>query len=156
MADKPSDREKFHDRMDVRDPERVIGTSADGKPIFLDLRELIASPSDHEERRHKTAESRKDSKIDQLARLALSNAELLVFRVFWKSTDDEGKKLFYDRDVRGLWELMTKGGMEVVQDGLTTVVKGRGKVLETMTFKVEESIREQVARRINEIVRSEV
>lgn len=150
MADKPN---KFHAKMDIRNPERVIGGTPDGKPIWIDVRELIPTPEESEERWANTLEGRKKTMIDKLARLVLHNAALFIEQTFFNIADKRGRDLYSDNNSRGAFEYALENGIETIQDGLTTVVKVRGKIIRDMTAGITEPLREAVANRVNELVK---
>lgn len=144
---------KWHEKIDVRNPERKIGETKDGEPIWLDLRELIASPDEREETKSKTLENRRLATIDTAAKLVLHNASLFIEETFLVIADDTGKRLYADGNAKGAFDYAVQNGVETIQDGLKTIIKVRGKIIREMTAKVAEPWRDRIARRVNELVK---
>lgn len=144
---------KWHEKIDVRNPERKIGETKDGKPIWLDLRELIASPDEREETKSKTLENRRLATIDTAAKLVLHNASLFIEETFLAIADDTGKRLYADGNAKGAFDYAVQNGVETIQDGLKTIIKVRGKIIREMTAKVAEPWRDRIAARVNELVK---
>jgi hypothetical protein len=151
MSDKAS---KFHQKIKTHgDPEKQIGTTADGKPVFIDVRELIASPDEEAERWTKTLDSRKASLVDAMANMVLENAARFIEQTYWNIVPETGKKLYATGDPRDAFEYAQSCGIEAMQDGLTTVVKHKGEVLRLMTADVSPVLRDQVSQRVTELVK---
>lgn len=153
MSDRPQKLSKFHKKIDIPNPERQIGTTRDGKPVWLDIRELIATPEEKAERQQKTVENRITATVDTAAKLVLKNAALFIEQTFWNIADDTGKRLYADGNAKGAFDYAVQNGVETIQDGLKTIIKVRGKIIREMTAKVAEPWRDRIAQRVNELVK---
>lgn len=141
---------KWHKKQEMRDPEMRIGTTPEGQPIFMDLRELIASPSENEERMQLTVEQRIRNKIEKAALMVIENAGRFVEQTFLNITPNS---VCNADDPRELTDYAKRTGFQAIQDGLKTVCKSGGKVIREMNAKVPKGFEEQIANRVDALVR---
>jgi hypothetical protein len=141
---------EWHKKLDVRNPERRVGTTADGQPIWMDLRELIASPAENEERMSTTYDFRVKAEIDKAARIVLRNAAIFIEQTFNNITP---KSVMDSSNPGSFLEYAHKQGFAAVQDGLKTVCKVGGKVIREMDANVPPKWAESIARKVNEFVK---
>lgn len=147
--------DNFHKKIKTHgDPEKQIGTTPDGKPIWMDMREMIASPDEDAERWAKTLESRKAAAIDQIAKLVLYNASLFIEETFFNIASNSGKQLLAAGDGQGAFQYAVENGISVIQDGTRTVIKHRGTVIREIVAKIPLNLQEPVAARVNAIVKT--
>lgn len=125
-----------------------IGTTADGKPIWTDPKDLIPTPDEKLEQRHNMDASRFDGNVDKIVAVILVNAQRFVAETVIQTADENGLRLLHNTDQKGAVEWFVKAGYSAIQDGLTTVVKVKGKVIRSMTASVDARFRDAVAKRI--------
>lgn len=135
-----------------KDPVQ-IGTTPDGQPIHLDLKELIPTPDENLERWAKTQAQRRLNLINGVAYLVLKNATLFIEQTFWNTASQTGQRVYESGNAFAAFTWASQNGYEAIQDGLRTVVKKNGKIISSMDAKLSESLRDDVARRVNELVK---
>lgn len=151
MADKFDER--WREKLPVPEPERQIGETADGKPIFVDLRELIASPSEEDQRWSTTLDNRRAALVEKCAQLVLKNAALFIEHTFWRTANRTGQRLYESGNAQAAFAWASANGYEAIQDGLKTVVKHNGKVIRDMHANISQSLAPLVSKRVMELVK---
>jgi hypothetical protein len=146
MSDKPP-------KLIVPNDPVQIGTTADGQPIHLDLRELIPTPDEHAERWAKTLDGRRAKLINDVALLVLKNAALFIEQTFWNTANQTGKRLYESGNAEAAFAWANSNGYEAIQDGLRTVVKHNGKVIRDMHANISESLAPAVAEQVSKIIK---
>lgn len=144
----------WHKKQDIPDPERRIGTTPDGKPIFIDLRELLTSPEEHQERWDATLDKRQKAVVEKMASDVLQNAAIFIEDTFLAVSNRSGKERYMDGNAQAAFSSANEQGFTAVQDGLKTIIKVRGKIIRDMTASVDLRFREHVIRKVNELVRN--
>lgn len=144
---------KWHERLDVTDPERVIGQTADGKPIWLDMRELLTSPEECEALGDNKRASQREAVVHKMANDVIEQGQLLLAQTLDQTLAPEAQAQLQRESPRGMVDFVSRLGFTCIQDGLTTVVKRHGKVLRTMTAKVPPLWRPAVTKRVCALVR---
>ena len=152
MADESS-LTRWHKKQEIPEPERQIGTTPDGKPIFVDLREILTSPDEHLERWDTTLHQRKAAMIDRMANDVLESACKFIELTYLNVIGKAGEKLYREGRSKAAFELAQQNGLEAIQDGLQTIIKVKGKIVRSMTANIDLQWREYVAHRVNQLVR---
>jgi hypothetical protein len=132
----------------------VIGQTKEGEPIWLDMKDLIPTPDEELERWDKTLDARQQALINRAAHMVLDNScrflEITILETIRPSVMQQILQAPADQAGRVLLGV----GYTVVQDGLKTIVKFKGKVLREMTANISLRYRGHVAKRVNQIVRN--
>lgn len=144
------------DRVKIRLPSEPfqIGTTADGKPIWTDPKDMIQSPDEKLEQRHNMNQNRFDGNVEKIVDVVLRNAQAFVAETVIKTADSTGIRLFSESSEKPIEQWMNKAGYRAIQDGLTTVVKVKDRVIRTMTADVDVRFRAAVIKRIMQRIQS--
>lgn len=127
-----------------KDPYQ-IGQTKDGQPIWVDPKDFIQTPDEKVEQKDNMASARVQQQILQIARQVLDTAQLFI-----KTTLDQIIPESIDNAVAfSEWEKVN--GLQIIQDGLTTIIKVKGKVVRTMHANVEKRFAIQVAKKVMEL-----
>lgn len=116
----------------------VLGQTPDGSPIWTDPKELILTPDDVQELNHNKRREGQTGVAQQLAAKVLENAEAFVRQTI--------ANMFgaCPRDSAEAWREWLDGkGVEVIQDGLTTVVKVKGSEVRKMRARIDRRFAEE-------------
>lgn len=131
-----------------------IGKTPEGEPIWIEPKDLLNTPDEDAELQHNTNKSAEAAMIDKAAVIVLDKATMFIEETIAKT----GSKTFMGQVIAVpspcALGLILGAGYEIIQDGLKTVVKYKGKVMRTMTAEVTPMYRDAVAKRVDEIVRS--
>lgn len=125
-----------------KDPYQ-IGVMPNGDPVWVDPKDLIQSPDEKLEQKHNTLASRHAANVDKMAVAVIQNGVAFVEETILNTTQGA---VFTDK--ASLMNWLNQSGYAVIQDGLTTVVKIKGKVLRTMTATIDVRFRGDVSRRV--------
>ncbi len=147
MSDKPV-------KINVPKDPVQIGATADGQPIWFEPKDLIPTPDEDLERWDKTLDARQRNMIDQAARLVLDNSCRFLEVTILETAKPSVRLRILQAPKEKMDIVILGAGYAVVQDGLKTVVKFKGKVLREMTANISLRYREHVAKRVNQIVRN--
>lgn len=129
-----------------KDPYQ-IGQTKDGQPIWVDPKDFIQTPDEKQEQKDNIASARLQQQILQIAKQVIDTAQLFI-----KSTLDQivpesiGNTAAFSE-----WE--STNGLQIIQDGLTTVIKVKGKVARIMHANVDKRFASQVAKKVMELCR---
>jgi hypothetical protein len=145
---------KWHEKLDVTDPEKQIGTTPDGKPIWIDMRELLTSPDEKQELAHNTTAMQQNNAVNQMANDVLDNGRKLLEQTLLRTLKTTEIEFCFNAEPNEALNRISNLGFECIQDGLTTVIKRKGKILRTMTARVPLRFRQAVDRRVRSIVRN--
>lgn len=126
-----------------------IGQTSTGEPIWMDPKDLIQTPDEKLEQRDNMTKSRFHGNVEQIANVVIENAHRFISETVLNTADQQGVRLFMDMDP-GFDQWMAKAGYNVLQDGLTTVIKIKDRVLRSMTADVDIRFREAAAARVME------
>jgi len=145
---------KWHEKLDVTDPEKQIGTTPDGQPIWMDMRELLTSPDEKQELAHNTTAMQQNNAVNQMANDVLDNGRKLLEDTLLRTVQPGELERCLEGTPKDALKFISNLGFECIQDGLTTVIKRKGKILRTMTARVPLRFRQAVDRRVRAIVRN--
>ena len=145
MADKPV-------KLNLPSDPVKIGETPDGQPIHLDLKELIPTPDEDAERWSKTLDGRQRASVDKIAHEVIKNSHALALETIYNTGSKAMCESVERDDLAAFRQWVKTEGYEYIQDGLTTVIKKRGKILRSMTANIQPvAWRPLVAHRVNEI-----
>ncbi len=144
---------KWHEKLDVTDPELVIGRTPTGEPIWLDMRELLTSPDEQQELEHNTVTMQRGEAAHKMAQDVVEQGCKLMQQTIRNMLDCDAFVLMAAMSHNELIEHISRLGFTCIQDGLTTVVKRHGTVLRTMTAKVPPMWAAAVEQHVRAIVR---
>lgn len=141
------------DRLKIHTPKEPyqIGQTADGQPIWVDPKDLINTPDENLELKDNLNKSQFDGNVEKITAVVIENAHRFISETVLNTADSVGVKLFMDMSP-GFDEWMNKAGYNVRQDGLTTVVRLKDRVIRSMTADVDMRFRDAVAARVMERV----
>lgn len=125
-----------------------IGQTSTGEPIWHDPKDMILTPDEKLEQRDNMNKSRMDAAVDKIAEVVIENAHRFISDTVLNTADNRGVELFVDMDSERFSEWMQKAGYNVVQDGLTTVIRLKDRVIRSMTANVDVRFQEAVAARV--------
>jgi hypothetical protein len=129
----------------------VLGKTITGEPIWMDPKDLIPTQEEQDERWDKTLNSRQQAMIDNAAELVLGNS-----CVFVEQTLVSVEPRFASVPGPEIIHFAAQSGFEVIQDGLKTTVKRRGRILREMTANIPPRWRDHVAKKVNELIAGKV
>lgn len=147
MSDKPA-------KLIVPKDPVQIGKTRNGEPVWLDPKDLIPTPDEELERWDKTLDSRQRGMIDKAAKLVLMEAIAFLEQTVLATASKSFVEHYQSGTEKQVRDTLSHSGYEVIQDGLTTVVKLKGKILREMTADVTPRWRDFVARRVNQMVKA--
>ncbi len=135
-----------------KDPVQ-IGKTKDGEPIWIEPKDLIPTKDEEQELSANTLSGRKESLVQDLASQVIDKASRFVEQTFLKTASETGLRIWQTGDSVGAVKWAQNAGYEAIQDGLTTIVKLRGKVIRDMYAEIDPRYRESVAMRVNALVK---
>ena len=143
----------------MRKPPKItdqiqIGKTPEGEPIWIEPKDLLNTPEEDAELQHNTNKSAEAALIDKAAMIVLDKAALFAEETVCKTANKTFMGQVISVPSPSALGLILGAGYEVIQEGLKTVVKYKGKVMRTMIAEVTPMYREMVAKRVDEIVRS--
>lgn len=130
----------------------ILGKMPDGSPIWADPKDFIPTPDEELERVSNTISCRESQLVHNLAQAVLENAGRFVEQTFLKTAGRSGVDAWCNSPTQA-FEWAVKAGYTSMQDGLTTVVKLKGRVIRTMTATLDQRLSESVAKKVMEMVR---
>lgn len=130
----------------------VLGKMPDGSPIWMEPKDLIPTPEEELERVSNTLSSREANLVHKMAQSVLENAGRFVEQTFLKTASTSGVNAYFNDQRKG-FEWAVRAGYESLQDGLTTVVKLKGRVIRTMTAEIDHRLSGAVSKKVMEMVR---
>ncbi len=137
------------DRLKISIPSEPfqIGQTSTGAPIWTDPKDMIMTPDEKLEQRHNMNASKFDGNVEKIANVVLENAQRFISETILNTASSDGVRLFMDADP-DFESWMEKAGYNVIQDGLTTVVKVKDRIIRSMTADVDMRFRSAVADRV--------
>lgn len=131
----------------------VIGHTKEGEPIWLDMKDLIPTPDEDLERWDKTLDSQHQAMIDNAANVVLLNACLFLEDTVIATANSSLRERFLKTPPDKVEHLLLANGYTVIQDGLKTIVKLKGRILREMTAQCDLRWRDHVSERVNAFIR---
>lgn len=141
------------DRLKIHTPTEPyqIGQTSTGEPIWVDPKDLINTPDENLELKDNLSESQFDGNVEKISAVVVENAHRFISETVLNTADQVGIQLFMDTSPE-FEQWMEKAGYNVKQDGLTTVIRLKDRVIRSMTAAVDIRFREAVATRVMERV----
>jgi hypothetical protein len=131
-----------------KDPYQ-IGQTKDGQPIWVDPKDFIQTPDEKLEQKDKMVSARFQTAVLKLAQEVIENSGRFLMatleNIVPESVFESGKSLTG-------W--IDENGFEVIQDGLTTIIKCKGKVIRTMNANIEHQYAEAVSKRVMQLIKN--
>lgn len=143
---------KWHDKLDVTDPERVIGQTPDGKPVWVDMRELLTSPDERLAMLDGQAATKQQAVVQRMASDVVDRGMLLMAQTLDDVLSPSAKAQLNRCTDKKAVDFISRMGFSCIQDGLTTVIKRHGTVLRTQHADVAPAWRDRVARQVRVLV----
>lgn len=127
----------------------ILGKMPDGSPIWTDPKDLILTGDEVQELNDNKKRDGRAGVAQQLAAKVLENAEAFVRQTI--------ANMFgaCPRDSAEAWQEWLDGkGVEVIQDGLTTVVKVKGSEVRKMRARIDQRFAEEAEKFVRRMVAS--
>jgi hypothetical protein len=126
------------------DERRIqVGTTLGGEAIHAAVGDILLNTEEQRELSNKLALRPHLVVVRQLAEAVLHNAGCFVTQCFAQlAPADVVDDSYHGGDIFTNW--MDKSGFEVLQDGITTIIKVKGKVVNELTAKVDERFKKDV------------
>ena len=141
------------DRLKIYTPTEPyqIGQTSTGEPIWVDPKDLINTPDENLELKDNLGKSQFDGNVEKISAVVVENAHRFISETVLNTDDQVGIQLFMDTSPE-FEQWMEKAGYNVKQDGLTTVIRLKDRVIRSMTAAVDIRFRKAVAARVMERV----
>lgn len=141
------------DRLKIYTPTEPyqIGQTSTGEPIWVDPKDLINTPDENLELKDNLGKSQFDGNVEKISAVVVENAHRFISETVLNTADQVGIQLFMDTSPE-FEQWMEKAGYNVKQDGLTTVIRLKDRVIRSMTAAVDIRFRKAVAARVMERV----
>lgn len=133
-----------------KDPVQ-IGKTSDGQPIWVDPKDMIPTDDERIQMKENVLNSHEQGAILKMAQTVFLNAARFVQDTFYHIAPREVITAHEDGEMAKVAEWARSVRYEVIQDGLTTVIKVRGKVIRSMAAAVSPACADLVERKIRQI-----
>lgn len=130
----------------------VLGKMPDGSPIWMEPKDFIPTPDEELERVSNTLACRESQLVHKMAQSVMENAGRFIEQTFLKTASTLGVNAYFNDQRKG-FEWAVRAGYESIQDGLTTVVKLKGRVVRTMTATIDPRLSDLVTKRVMQMVK---
>jgi len=129
-----------------------IGKTPDGQPVWVEPKELVPTEDEKCELKQNLLNSRERGAIQKLAQAVLLNAARFVQDTFYHIAPNEVIALHESNEMRGVAAWASSVRYEVIQDGLVTVIKVKGKQIRHLHASVSPSCADLVEKRVREMI----
>jgi hypothetical protein len=129
-----------------------IGTTPDGQPVWVEPKELLPSEDEKLQLKENLMNSRERGAIQKMVALVFENAARFVQDTFYHVAPKEVIAAHEDGKMDVVAEWVSGTRYEVIQDGIATVIKSRGKVIREMKAKISGNAVELVERKIRQMM----
>lgn len=129
-----------------------IGKTPDGQPVWVEPRELLPTPEEKMELKEKLLNGREAAAINKMAQLVLQNAARFVQDTFYHVAPNEVIQSHEAGEMDKVAHWVSSCRYEVIQDGLETVIKIKGKVIRQMKANVSGNATDLVERKIRHMM----
>jgi hypothetical protein len=136
-----------------KDPVQ-IGKTPDGKPIWVDPKDMMPTEDDKLQTKENLLNSREHAAIHKMTQAVFVNAGRFVQDTFYHIAPREVIEAHEDSKMGKVAEWVASVHYEVIQDGLTTVVKVGGKVVRSMVANIGNNCADLVDRNVRKIFAS--
>jgi len=137
-----------------KDPVQ-IGKTIDGQPIWVDPKDMVPTEDEKLQIRENLLSSHEHAAVDKLAAQVVLNAARFVQETFYRIAPREVVAAHEDGQMGKVSEWVRSAQYEVIQDGLRTVIKVRGKIIRSLVATVQKNCRAMVDRRVRKVIASE-
>lgn len=147
MSDKPT-------RIIIPKDRFQVGSTPDGAPIWVDPKDLVPTEDERLQTKENLLNKKERHAIDKLASAVLVNAGRFVQATFYAIAPKDVLRAHEANEMGLVAEWVTANDYQVIQDGLTTVVKVGGKIIRKMTARVSENCADLVDKRVRQMMAS--
>ena len=134
-----------------KDPVQ-IGKTPDGKPVWVDPKDMMPTEDEKLQLKENLLNAHEKAAIHKLTQVVLANAARFVQDTFYHIAPRDVVATHEDGEMGKVAEWARSVGYEVIQDGLLTVVKVKGKVIRTLAANVGKDCADLVERRVRKMV----
>lgn len=129
-----------------------IGNTPDGQPVWVEPKELLPTEDEKLELKQNLLNSRERGAIEKLTHSVIENAARFVQATFLAIAPPGIVRAHENNEMGRVAAWAKENQYEVIQDGLRTVVKVRGKVIREFVARVSPACADLVEREVKRIV----
>lgn len=145
MADKPVKILLPKDRFQ-------IGSTPDGNPVWVDPKELLPSEDEKLELKQNLLNSKERNAINKLTEQVMMNAGRFVQATFYAVAPKDVLRAHERGEMALVADWVQVNEYQVIQDGLKTIIKVKGKVIREMKATVSQNCADMVESRVRQIM----
>lgn len=145
MADKPVKILLPKDRFQ-------IGSTPDGKPVWVEPKELLPSEDEKLELKQNLLNSKERNAINKMADQVLMNAGRFVQATFYAIAPKDVLRAHEREEMALVADWVQVNEYRVIQDGLKTVIKLKDKIIREMKATVSQNCADLVEIRVRQIM----
>lgn len=136
-----------------------IGVTPTGEPVWVDPKDLITTPDEKLELKSNMSAAKRAGVVDQMARVVLENATSFMNETFVNTAHEHGVNLLLyavngETNPEEVLKWAQKAGYSMIQDGLTSVIKVKDRVIRQMTAEVDSRFALEVSKRVMEMIKT--
>jgi hypothetical protein len=131
-----------------------IGKTPDGKPVWVEPKDLLPTEDEKCELKQNLLNSRERGAIQKLANAVFMNAARFAQDTFYHIAPNEIIAAHESNEMGKVAAWASTVRYEVIQDGLVTVIKVKGKQIRQLHAAVSPSCADLVKRRVREMISS--
>lgn len=134
-----------------KDPVQ-IGKTPQGAPIWCDPKDLVPNEDEKLQIKENLLNSHERNAINKLVQAVLTNAGRFIQDTFYHIAPKEVIEAHEDEKIGIVADWAAENRYEVIQDGLVTVIKFKGKELRRMKADVNPVCRDLVEHKVRQAI----
>lgn len=131
----------------------IVGHDTEGKPIWLDPKDLVPSGDEIEELKANRFSAQEEKVLTQMVEAVFQQAAQFAEDTFLAIAPKPVCEAYLDSKLESVAAWHNENGFNVIQDGIETIIKYRGKVIRSMRARIDKRYESEIARRVRKTVK---